>query len=146
MLLDYLTRNYLTLMIILSMTVNIFINRKNEKIPGTRYLGIAVVLLLLLTVVDAFEIWLADPAFSTRLNVSPETAPRVRMIMVAVAYILRPIAIMIEVLVTAPGKKVRVFSTIPCSLNALIYSTAFFGSHLAFHIDQQNFWHSGPLP
>lgn len=83
MLLDYLTRNYLTLMIILSMTVNIFINRKNEKIPGTRYLGIAVVLLLLLTVVDAFEIWLADPAFSTRLNVSPETAPRVRMIMAA---------------------------------------------------------------
>ena len=51
LLLDYLTHNFITLMILASLTVTIFVN-KRLAVPATGYFAAGIVTLLLITVVD----------------------------------------------------------------------------------------------
>ena len=141
----YLADNFITLMILLALTVIMLVNRKKEQIPGTKHFIFVMVLLFVLTIIDALEAWFADPEWRTIFSHDPEMIPRLRMDMAALSYILRPFIIMIEVFVTAPRRKYRIFFAIPAVLNALIFATAFFGLRWAFYIDQGNRWHSGPL-
>lgn len=131
MILDYLTQNYMTLMILGVMVVIMLINRKRDHIPGTNHFSIVIVLLFTLTIIDAIE--------------SRTPRPNVRMVCATISYIIRPLIIMLQVFVASPKKQYRVFFAIPGILNALVYSTALFNSHLAFFIDEGNHWHAGPL-
>ena len=70
---------------------------------------------------------------------------RIRLIFDTISYIVRPVIIMIELFIIIPDKKYRSLCILPSAINAIIFSTAFFDSSIAFTIDINNKWASGPL-
>lgn len=102
MLLYYFTDNFITLMLLAALVVVLILNR-NEKISAARYFGIAVVLLLLTTVADTVARWSAGdipiPFFTSNIDVIVRT----RTVCDTIAYAIRPVIVMLEVLITSPG-------------------------------------------
>ncbi len=141
MILAYWTANFATLMIISALIVMMAVNRK-LKIPATQYFYVMIAVILLLTVLDFFNGFLAG-----ELDRQPDFNPvRLRSVVDAVNYMLRPIVIMVEVLVVRPKQKNKWLFVIPAVVNTVWYATALFGSKLAFYIDENNSWQGGVLP
>ena len=64
MILAYFTTNFVTLMIISALIVMMAVNRK-LKIPATQYFYVMIAVILLLTVLDFLNDFLAIPRFSS---------------------------------------------------------------------------------
>ena len=141
MILAYLTANFATLMIISALIVMMAVNRK-LKIPATQYCYVMIAVILLLTVLDFLNDFLAGA-----LERKPDFNPvRLRAVVDAVNYMLRPVVIMVEVLVVQPKQKNKWLFLIPTVVNTVWYATALFGSKLAFYITEKNSWQGGLLP
>jgi hypothetical protein len=141
MILAYFTANFVTLMIISALIVMMAVNRK-LKIPATQYFYVMMAVILLLTVLDFLNAFLAG-----ELEQKPDFNPvRLRAVVDAVNYMLRPVVIMVEVLVIQPKQKNKWLFVIPTVVNTVWYATALFGSKLAFYIDENNGWQGGVLP
>ena len=90
MILAYLTANFATLMIISALIVMMAVNRK-LKIPATQYFYVMIAVILLLTVLDFLNDFLAGA-----LERKPDFNPvRLRAVVDAVNYMLRPVVIMV---------------------------------------------------
>ena len=142
-LLLYLTQNYVPLLILSALIIIMFINKKNY-IPASNLFFLGVTLLLVITVLDTIEhvCHYQDPSLPMTLD----SYIRVRTIVAAIIYIIRPFIIMIEVLIIIPSSvKLRALCAIPAAVNMVIYSTAFTGSHLAFYYNDENWFCRGPL-
>ncbi len=133
MLLEYLSSNFMTLMIISALALIMVVNRK-VRIPATNLFAIGIVLLLTITVA---ETWKESSPLSQTVTM--------QTFLSTVVYILRPFIIMLEVIIMLPDKRFRPFCLIPAVINAVIYSTALFGSGLAFRIKNDLHWVGGPL-
>lgn len=142
MLLAYFTANYVTIMILSAVIVTMLINRRYE-IPASDLFFLGVALLLVITVFDTVSDMCRDGAPYFELSLSGRI--RLREISSAIAYILRPFVIMIEVLVIMPPSKSKPLVAIPAALNLVIYSTAFMDSSIAFTITDDNSFFRGPL-
>ena len=137
MILTYLTSNFLTIMIIIALIIMMIVNRK-LKIPATQYFYALIVVVMLLSVLDFVNAFLAR-----ELEQKPDFDPIfIRTVVDAISYMIRPIVIMIEVLVIQPKQKAKLFCVIPAVINSVWYSTALFGSKIAFYIDSDG-WQGG---
>ena len=145
MILEYLSENYITLIILLGLTIIILVNRRFAKISAARYFGVAIALLLLITVIDSIDVHFSALSFLYDRKYSIGQLQRLRQALSACTYILQPLIIMIEVLLTAPNRTFRIISVIPSVINTIVYSTAFFGSRLAFFFNNSNHFQRGPL-
>ncbi|MBR0152780.1 MAG: histidine kinase [Lachnospiraceae bacterium] len=145
MLLEYLIENYLTLMLLLALSVIILVNRKSAAVPASRYFGAAIVLLLVVTVLSTVDSHISSLSFFGLARQSAEALRRTRIAVSAAIYILLPLIVMIEVLITAPNQTFRWISLAPAVLNTAVYLTAFFGSGLAFTVTLEYRWYRGPL-
>ncbi len=136
MMTQYLQSNIMTLMVLFALVVFMIINRKN-KIPAAHLFKIGAALLLLLTCKDIrYRQLTADSDFSVRILTVMDVA----------SYILRPVIIMLELFIIVPAKKqYRLLCAAPAAVNAVIYSTALFGSRLAFYYASPDVWIRGPL-
>ena len=100
MILAYFTANFVTLMIVGALIVMMAVNRK-LKIPATQYFYVMIAVILLLTVLDFLNDFLAG-AMERKPDFNPV---RLRAVVDAVNYMLRPVVIMVEVLVVQPKQK-----------------------------------------
>ena len=132
MLYYYFSQNFMTLMILFALGTIALIN-KHDRIPATNLFKMTTVMLLAITIVDTLN------------NSSSITDKWTHTSLSTLAYILRPFIIMNEVFIIIPEKKFRPWCAIPAIANAAVFSTALFGSRIAFWIDDNCNWHSGPL-
>ncbi len=144
MLLYYITENFMTLMILAALIVALVVNR-NAQIPAARYFGIAIALLLLTTIANTAADWSAGdtpvPFFTSDIG----HIIRIRTFSTAVGYIVLPVIVMLEVVITSPRQgRYKPLLVIPAVINALIYASALFGSRAAFWISKTNKWYRGP--
>ena len=141
MLLEYVSTNFMTLMILFSLIVILYVN-KQADLQAAKLVKTVIGLLLLITVIDHF----GTLSEQYRLPFAEhDECVRYRIIFDAISYILRPFIIMIEVFIIIPDKKYRPLCILPAAINGIIFSTAFFESDIAFYIDSGNKWYPGPL-
>ena len=141
LLLDFFTHNFITLMILISLSVTIFVN-KRLAVPATGYFAAGIVTLLLITVVDTVGCYLEQGEII--LSDSNRQYP-LRVAMTALQYILRPLVIMILSFIVIPNKKSLPLYAIPAVLNAVVYISACFGSTAAELIDVGSRWHKSVI-
>ena len=128
-------------MLIAALIVMMIVNR-NVKIPATQMFYALIAVILVLSVLDFLNSYLA-----WELDRKPTFDPvRMRTVVDAVAYILRPLVILIELLMIIPKWWYRLLCVVPAIVNAAVYATAFFGSGFAFYIEENNRWQGGALP
>ena len=142
MILTYFTYNFMMLMILSALIVMMWVNRR-EKIPASKLFVLVIIILIIISIMDAVSLWTQQPETQSTINLS--TLLTVRTFVDATSYIVRPVIIMIEVFIIIPGSKYRLLCLLPAVLNGIIFATAYFGSEIAFYIDENNRWHPGPL-
>lgn len=141
MLSEYFIQNFMPLMIILAILAMMFVNR-DVKIPATNMFRLVIIIMLVLTV---------SSVFGTYRDISGMTSEEaasviwIHTLASSLGYILRPCIILIEILIILRDYSFRFLFVIPAFINAVIFSTALFGSHIAFYIGGDNHWFSGPL-
>ncbi|MBQ6675500.1 MAG: histidine kinase [Ruminococcus sp.] len=135
---SYCAENFIALTIISALIAVMAVNR-NEDIPAAGLFRVGAGLMLFVTVLDTFEVWL-----SIRQGSVEELADVVmlRTYCSALIYILRPVIIMTEVFLLIPDKRHRPICALPAVINGVYFSTAFFGIKYAFYITPQNTWES----
>ncbi|MCR5321814.1 MAG: HD-GYP domain-containing protein [Lachnospiraceae bacterium] len=141
MILDYFVENFIPLMILLTLMAMMFVNR-DVKIPATNLFAITILIVVVLTCISAAN----DRIDITGL--SPEQVQKVvwlHTLTSTVSYTLRPCLILMEILIILNESKHKILYTIPAIVNGIIFSTALFGSKIAFFIGDDNRWHAGPL-
>ena len=141
LLLDFFTHNFITLMILISLSVTIFVN-KRLAVPATGYFAAGIVTLLLITVVNTVGFYLEQGEIF--LSDSNRQYP-LRVAMTALQYILRPLVIMLLSFIVIPNKKSLPLYAIPAVLNAVVYISACFGSTAAELIDVGSRWHKSVI-
>ena len=139
MIFDYFATNFLTLMLLSALVVIMIVNRK-LKIPATDFFYALVAVVLVLSVLDFFDDFLAGD-YSLKPTFNPVF---LRTLTDALIYVLRPVVILTELLVLLPKRRHRFFCLIPAFINAVVYLSALFGTKIAFYIDGEG-WHAGAL-
>lgn len=143
--LNYLANNYITLMLLLALAVFILVNRRKANIPAAKFFWLAIILVLLITTTEAADTWLSEVSADGLSTGEMEHLRRMRILASFTSYILLPLVIMIEVLITAPSRGFKILCIIPAVFNTVIYGTALTGSGLAFTINESNHWVRGPM-
>ncbi|MCR4587924.1 MAG: HD-GYP domain-containing protein [Lachnospiraceae bacterium] len=137
----YLSYNFITFMIMVALIAMMYVNR-DVKIPGTNLFVMCLFFMFILTIAGVMDQSIDVSVFS------PEKANfyiKRRLIACVIAYALRPCIILTELIIIFQKSKYRYLCLIPAVINALIYSTALFGSTVAFTINNKNQWRGGPL-
>ena len=117
--LDYLTNNYFTLMLLLALVVFLLVNRGKANIPAARYFWLGIFLVLLVTITDFVDVRFSRLTPSQLSGIDPEQLRRIRVLVSASSYILLPLVIMIEVLIIAPNRVFRILCIIPTVFNTI---------------------------
>ncbi len=128
-------------MIIIALMAMMYVNR-DVKIPAASLFKIVIAIMLVLTVITTINL---DTIIDGMTAEQVARTVKIRTCLTATSYILRPCLILIEILIILNDKKYKYLTIIPAAINAVIFSTAIFGSELAFYIDEANHWHAGPL-
>lgn len=139
MIAQYFFLNFSTLMILLGLASFMFADR-DVKIPATKLFAASIFIMLTITVAvtlnASLDIEGLDPAQAANII-------KLRTITTAVSYILRPFLILMEILIILSSRKLKIICTIPAVINGIYYSTAIFGSRIAFYINENNQWVAG---
>ncbi len=141
MIVAYYTANFMTLMILFTLTALILVNR-DVKIPATNLVVVSIFLMFAITVIGAFDV---DTDVSGMTAAEVADIVRTRTLMSTLGYIMRPCVILTELLIILQSRKYRFLCVIPVVINAAVYSTALFGSRIAFYIDDSDIWNCGML-
>ena len=141
MLVSYFAVNFMTLMIMMALAAIMGVNR-DVKIPATKMFVMCIMILFALTVVGTLDVYTDVSAMT-----ADEAAKIVkwRLITSTLGYILRPLVILTEILIILENNKFKLLCIIPAVINTVVYSTALFGSTIAFTITPDNYWIAGPL-
>ncbi|MBP5249308.1 MAG: HD-GYP domain-containing protein [Lachnospiraceae bacterium] len=141
MLLTYFTLNFVPLMILLALIAMMIVNR-DVKIPATNLFAATIVIMIFLTISST----VSDSIDITGLSADAVSrVVKVHTLTSTISYILRPCIILMEILIIKHESRHKWLYTIPAAVNAVIFSTALFGSRIAFYIGSDNHWNSGPL-
>lgn len=143
MLLEYFTSNFMTIMILLSLVIVMIVNR-NAKIPAANYIPAVIFLVFIVSILDTTASLINQGVFDDSY-MDIETYIKLRTKTDAICYMIRPVIILLEVYIIIPEKKLRLPCAVPAIINAAVFSTALFGSKLAFYINSEGGWQSGPL-
>ncbi len=141
MLSSYFSMNFMTLMILIALVSMMYVNR-DAKIPAASLFTVCIGIMFALTFVETYNVGTDVSALA------PDQAARIISLHLwcsTASYVLRPFIILTEILIILRDKKWRFFISIPALINTVVFSTALFGSRIAFYVDEQNSWHSGPL-
>ena len=138
---SYFIINFMPLMILLTLVSMMYVNR-DVKIPATNLFFACIALVLAITIVATLDRYVDVSGLPAA---EAERIVRTRTVMSVLSYALRPCVILIELLIILRTKKYKLLCIIPAVVNAAIYSTALFGSKIAFSIDPANNWGGGPL-
>ena len=141
MILSYFIINFMPLMIILGLIAMMYVNR-DVKIPATSLFTAVIIMMLLLTVIAMVN---TDISIEGMSQGDANRIIFLHTLTSTLSYTLRPCMTMFEILIISHNKKYKFLYTIPAIINGLIFSTALFGSEIAFYIGSDNRWHSGPL-
>ncbi|WP_294489937.1 sensor histidine kinase [uncultured Ruminococcus sp.] len=138
---EYINENYMTFMILFSLIAAMIVN-KDVEIPASRLFITGITLLTLITLNDLLHLYQQELFSKPNMQ---EKALTIRTWGDSIAFILRPVLIMIEIFMVMPEKKLRKLCAVPAVLNGLVFSTAIFGSKIAFSINPDNSFNGGPL-
>ena len=97
----------------------LIVNRKAD-IPESKLVKATIVLILALLVTEQIDDLLSDQSVYF-LDMKQDTRVKLRQITSSLAYTLRPIVIMLELLIICPNKRLRIPIIIPAVINAFIY-------------------------
>ena len=137
MLLNFFLYNFLPLMLLLSLTVMLIINKK-LAVPATGYFYAGILLQLILTVSNTANSWAENQLLFPEQQ---DQQYRVLVITSVLSYVLRPVIIMIIAFIVIPERKYRLPCSIPALLNAFVYSYMGSESHADILMDKQHPWH-----
>ena len=143
---SFFVLSFMPLMILLGLLAMMFINR-DVKIPASKLFAAGIVITVLLTVTSTVN------EHTGIAGLTPEEAQRIirlHTVTSTLSYVLRPCLILLEILIILDdtpyrGLKYKLICAIPAIVNGAIFSTALFGSGIAFRITSNNTWSGGPL-
>ncbi len=145
MLLQYLITNFMTVVLVFSLVVIMYVYR-DMKLPFTKTFIVAIPLLLIFSFSDHFHSWaMVDLDFT---HISRESAlyfTRVRRICSIIGYIILPLLILVELYPLIESPSLRHLSLLPAVINTIIYATSPLFGDLVFTISEQNLFVRGPL-
>lgn len=131
---DFIHINYTTVLLVVFMIVFLLSNVSFEK-RTIRLFMLAISISLLLVVVDSVESYTATWAEPSKL----------RILMSAIGYTLRPMSIMYVLLIITRDKNKKQYAVyLPMVINAIVSFSAFF-TDIAFSYDEKNEFVRGPL-
>ncbi len=136
-LLSFLTHNYIAVMILLSFSLTVIVN-KRLAVPATNYFAVGIITLFLIIIVDTVIFNLEENAIFSN---APDRQHKLLIIMTALGFILRPLVIMILSFIVIPDKKRLPLFAIPAIVNAVVYILACFGETAAQLVDKSSIWH-----
>ena len=139
--LHYFILNFMPLMILLTLLAMMFVNR-DVKIPAANLFAVDIVIMIVITIISTIN------ENTDITGLSPEEVKntiKLHTFLTTAGYILRPCLILMEILIILNANKHKLLCIIPAIINAVIFSTALFGSNIAFFIGDDNRWYSGPL-
>ena len=137
LLLDFLTHNYIALMILLSLSVTIIVNKKTA-VSSKGYFAAGILVLFFIMVADTLCFQIKQ---GTLFANNPDLQYRMHIAMTALGFILRPPVIMILSFIVIPDNKFRLPFAAPALVNAIVYILSCFGSTAAELIDEGSHWH-----
>ena len=138
LLIDFFTQNFMTLMILGTLTVVILVNRK-IGIQAAGYFAGGMVLSLLITFVNYMNGWIEQARLFTDYIDLQYT---VHLTMAVCGYILRPLIIMILAFLVIPNPRFRLPCTIPAIINAIVYIWVSLGDDAHYLIEKNSHWQS----
>ena len=143
MLLDYITSNFITLALLVSMSLLVFHNRKAD-IPASGLFHIPILLIFAMTI-TTYVNELTGSALLDGTASDPELYRKIRFISADIEYILRPFPIYIELLLIIPDRRNKLLSFVPAGINTLVYLVALFVPQLVFGYHEDGHFYRGPL-
>lgn len=141
MILDYITSNYPTLLILFSL-IAIRIANRNTDIPAAGLLDSALILLFVMTFCDSYEVWFdrSFPSFDEEQKINYLGW---LTFFSTVRYIIQPVIILLELHLLIPGMKHLTLLSIPAVVNAVIYGSSLFTGKFSFYFDEEGHFHRG---
>ena len=137
MLVEFVTRNFVTLTILAFLLIVLVVNR-HLAVPATGYFIAGIVTILLTTVVDSANILLQEGAVFTD---APEMRHTLRIIMTIADRSLRPLVLMILSLIVLPNRKLRLPMAVPAIINLVVYVLVGIGPMSGNLIAPDSAWH-----
>ena len=144
MLFEFFRQNYMTLLLVATLMVIMFVFLDN-KIPSSGLVPIIAIIVLISATTYFLNEWsyattTADPAGTDFV-----WHIRLRTIVSIIDYIIQPLYVLIELMLIVPDIKHKVLYSIPTIINTILYATAPFTNGLVFKIDYCNRFKRGPL-
>ncbi|MBQ9227657.1 MAG: histidine kinase [Eubacterium sp.] len=138
MLTNFLAGNFIALIILLSLSVTIVVN-KQLAVPATGYFAAGILTLLIIIIADGVRFFTERGSMFAE---NEELQFHLRVIIAALDNILQPIVIMILAFIVLPNKKYLVLFAVPAAINIAVYVSACFGSTAYDLIDISSRWHT----
>ncbi len=124
---EYIVNNFITLMILLSLTATIIVN-KRLAVPATKYFAAGIVTLFLVTVADTVNICIEqNMIFASDVNKQFS----LHVTMTVLDFIMQPLVLMLLSFIVIPNRRYLPLFAIPAVFNAVVYISAAFGSTAA---------------
>ena len=130
---DYITTNYITLLILATIIVMTIVNSKNN-IKGTKMIHTMVFVSFIISIAEYFEVWVDTYNKSYRLLYYKA----------AIVYCLYPLLAMLFLYMTESLKH-RHLITIPLIINIVITAIDITGTGMVYHYDVDHHYEGGPL-
>lgn len=131
--LDYISNNYMTLLLLAALTMLVVINRK-IKIEGLRYVGALILIVFSLTAAEAVEDMCDLYGWSVRIL----------YVKTAFVYWLYPLIAMLELYLVVPLKHRNLFA-IPYFVNAVLVFIDIFDTRMIYWFGSGHNYNGGPL-
>ncbi|MBP5332287.1 MAG: HD-GYP domain-containing protein [Lachnospiraceae bacterium] len=141
MIATYFLLNFMPIMILLALVAMMIVNR-DVKIPATNMFALSITIMIVLTWASTVN---ANTDISGLTAEEIKRVVRIHTLTSTLSYILRPSLILTEILIIMNDSRHKLLYALPAIINAVIFSTALFGSEIAFHIGPDNRWYAGPL-
>ena len=122
LLLDFLADNFITLMILTSLTVTVAVGRHLSFSVKKHFIS-SIFALLLISVVDSMNRWLGQGVI---LSGGPAAQYRTSIVLTALGYILRPVVFILLSFIVFTNRRYRWFCSIPAMVNATVCICACF--------------------
>ena len=143
MFMEFLTRNYMTVLIAVTLVI-VFFAFRDYKIPSSGLVPVIAVIVLISATTYFLNEWSYDMTH-TYAGVDRAWHIRFRTVVSIIDYIVQPLIILLELQIITPGMRHKLRLAIPALINALIYATSPFTGGLGFKIGTSNQYIRGPL-
>ena len=143
---DFVISNYISLMIIISLLLVMFLNRR-VKIPEAKAYPVIVPALFLYCVSSYINDWSSAITEDPVLRQTADFAFHVKLRTIAsiTSYVVLPLITLLQIFVIISGIRRKHFLAIPYVFLVIIYLTSPFTGSLVFYISDTNNFQRGPL-